>query len=255
MSAILGVLLLHPQPEAAMRTELSPEEMRSPLRRIVVTGPVGSRETLIDELPVFAEQNRFVIRLSGDPASPGDTYVQIYRSDIKMIGRITAGETRLDLGMYRTSGRMPANFINGGVNGLRSAIDRLPGMRFEQTVFVSGDDMALEPRTGRKAARSATIHIPDHARSAVRQKLAGFADLNGLAMGFREPLIDQKEIAFDAYADGIKFLGFSPVSSSELIVFIDRIGDRSVSDTMINHFFNELRRAVEQIDGVTFKDR
>jgi hypothetical protein len=238
-----------------MPFKLSPEEMRAPLRRIVVTGSVGGRNALIAILPVFASENRFVIRFSPDPVRAGDIYVQIYRSDIKMIGRIPAGETRLDLGVYRTFHRMPANFIDGGVDGLRAIIAKLPNMRFEQTVFVKGDDMSLEPRTGIPAARSATIRFPDTAYLAMKQELASFAEFNGLAIGFRKPLIDPKEITFDAYAEGIKLSGSTPFSINELEIGSTRTGDRSASDAFINHIFDELRRTVEQIDGVKFKDR
>ena len=238
-----------------MRTELSPEEMRAPLRFITITAPANARDGLIATLPTFAAKNRFKIRLSRDPAKPGDVFVQMYRSDIKMIGRSPAGEPRLDLTVYRTLHRIPVEAIDQGVGGLRAAVSELLGSRFEQTVFVRGDDMALEPRTGYAAASTAIIRLPGGAREAVKRQLVSFAEENGLAMGFSQVTPDPKQITFDMYGEVVRLSGSMPFSNSELYISISRTGDRSASLAEIDHLFTELQRAVVQVDGVTFSER
>lgn len=238
-----------------MLTELPPAQMRAALRAITVKAPADARDGLIATLPVFAAQNRFKIRLSRDPAKPGDVFVQLYRSDIKMIGRVPAGESRLDLTVYRTLHRIPVEAIDQGVGGLRAAVARLPGARFEQTVFLRGDDMALEPRTGYPAARTAIIQLPEGAREAMKQQLLSFAEANGLAMGFSQVTPDPRPITFDMYGEVVEISGDMPFSQSELYVSISRSGDRSASMAEIDHLFAELQRAVEQVDGVKFTAR
>lgn len=179
----------------------------------------------------------------------------MYRSDIKLIGLIPAGEPRLDLTVYRTLHRIPVEAIDQGVGGLRAAASRVSGARFEQTVFVRGDDMALEPRTGIPAVRNAIIRLPDAAREALKGQLISFAESKGLAMGISQVTPDPKQITFEMYGEVVALSGSSPWSNNELHVGISRSGDRSASQATIDHLFVELRRSVEQIDSVTLSER
>jgi hypothetical protein len=238
-----------------MPFELSPDEMRAPLRSITITVPGKDRDALVGKLPAFADTNHFLIRVSRDPARPGDVFVQMYRTDIKMIGRLPTGEPRLDLTVYRTLHRIPPEAIDQGVGGLRKVVSELPGARFEQTVFVQGDDMTLEPRTGIAPVRSAIIRLPDAAREALKGQLVSFSEANGLAVGFRQVTPDPKQITVTMHSEDVEISGGMPFSMNELHMNLYRSGDRSASRALIDHLFAELQHAVLKVDGVTFSER
>lgn len=238
-----------------MPAKLSPEQMREPLRSIIVTAPDGARNAVFCALQRFASTNRFKLRLSRDPAKPDDAFVQLYRADIKFIGRMAAIETHLKLVVYRTLHRAPVEAVNQGVNGLRNAIGVVPGADFKETIFVRGDDMSLEPQEGYPAARTALVRLPTAVREVFKNRLLTFADDNGLAIGFSQVTPDPTKVTFDMYDEAVTISGFTPFDETGLYVDISRCGDRSAPEDYIDHLWADLKRAVLRVEGVTYEPR
>ena len=238
-----------------MPFELSAEEMRAPLRSVAISLGAGEREQLLGKLRIFSNGYGFAIRLSGDPAKPGDIFVQLYRTDIKMIGRLPAAIPRLDLTVYRTWHRVPAEGVEQGVGGLRQSVSSLPGVRFEQTIFERGDDMSLEPRDGRAPVRSARIALEDRSRDALKLAFARFAEASGMAIRFTQSTPDPKNLVVMMHREDVDIIGTMPFSTQVLEISISRSGDRTASQAVIDQTFEALRRSVEQVAGLTFTER
>jgi hypothetical protein len=232
--------------------ELSPEEMRSPLRSVTVHFSASDRDVLVAKLRDLANHYRFAIRFSTDPARPGDIFVQLYRSDIKMIGRMQAGEPRLELTIYRTLHRVPVEAVEQSVSVLQQIATELPNARFVQTVFALGDDMALEPRTGTAPVRAARVTHADGAQDAIKRQLAIFADANGYAIRFTQVTPDPKDFIVSLYSESLNIRVDKAFTNDKVDALIYLAGDRTASRTAIDQTFALLREAFEQIPGVLF---
>lgn len=226
--------------------------MRSPLRSVTVTYNPSQRAILFAKLRALADHFRFAIRLSTDPARPGATFVQLYRSDIKMIGEAPADVPRLGLTIFRTLQRVPSEAVDQGVGILRRLAVELLNGGFQQVVFEDGDDMALEPWAGKGPVRSTRFSHADGTQDEIKQQLAQFAKNNGFALRFRQISPDPKEIVADLYTEGLNITVDRAFSNEKMNVFIYRAGDGSTSDAGINHTFAALRGALEEIPGVSF---
>jgi hypothetical protein len=249
----LGASVLAPRTEEfPMRTELSPEAMRAPLRSVTITFGAGQHARLLAGLRGLADRLGFAIRLSGDPARPGATFVQLYRTDIKMIGWVPADVPRLDLTIYRTLHRVPPAAVEQGAAALRQLAAEVPSGRFEQTIFHHCDDMDFEPRTGIAPARVARVAHVDGAQEAIRRQIALFADENGYAVRFAQTTPDPKDLKISLYSEGLDIFITEYFSHEKMSVTIKRSGDRTASDALIDHTFEALRRAIEQVPGSSF---
>ncbi len=238
-----------------MPTELSPEAMRSPLRSLTIVFGSGDRDLLLAKLREVANRNRFAIRVSSDPGKPGDVFVQMYRSDIKMIGLIPNELDRLDLTVLRTVRRVPAEAIEHGVSAIRELVGKLPKAQFEQSIFERGDDMSLEPRTGISPVRSARLTHANNAQDQIKRQIAQFADENSYAIRFTQTTPNPQDLAAYLYSESLNIVVDKAFSNEEMGIAIYRAGDRTTSEAAIDSTFDALRKAIEQVPGVSFVPR
>jgi hypothetical protein len=230
------------------------ETMRSPLSSVSIKVRRGQRDCLPDVLRSFADSYGFALRLSTDPTRPDDHFVQMYRSDVKMIGYLPALTLRLDLNVYRTLDIVPGAAIRQAVDGLKKSSSKLPGIAFEETVFEAGDDMSIH-QSGILPVLRADIQLEDSVREELRTQIAAFAVANGFALTFTQTSPNPKAITFDMYRENLWIFGHTPFSMNQLRFAIYRSGDRTATFDEIEQTFIALQRTVERVPGVSFARR
>ncbi len=237
-----------------MPYELSAEEMRMPLRAISITVPNTSRATMLAQLQVFGRDTRFAIYAAPVDQGTHPSKIAAYRSDITFTGTLSDDGSKLELIVIRTFDRVPQVAIDQGVEGLRSAIAPLSGVRFEQKVFVRGDDMRLDPRIPISAVRGGRIGLSDGLHEALKRRFLRFTEQNGMAVTWGQLSADPREFAINAYSEKVTVSGATFSGGREFSIALHRTGDRSATEESLSELFARLRQALEEVDGVIFID-
>lgn len=138
---ILALLLFGAGAVFACARWINTEREQLPIRSVRVTiegeARLRYREKYIAALNEFALENAFSIRVSHSSPDLDDILVQMWRSDVKLIG-VNATESptsdiTFKIGIYRNStAPTQSAVIDHLVDGLRRAIGRVQGARFSE---------------------------------------------------------------------------------------------------------------------------
>ena len=250
----LAVLLLSVSPvrpraqEAAL---LTAEQLRQPLRALAFTFDEGALDALPSRLRSFAGPSGFALRLSGDPQGAEGALVELYRTDIKLIGRLRFRPARLDVQVFRTSHRVPAEAVDQGVGALAAALAAVPGQRLKQQTFKRGDEFAgREPSVS--AVHGADGSIAESALGAIKQSLVDFANARGFAIRLSRNTPDPRSVTFQMFRNDMQFLGGFVLEFGTFGIGVYRSGDGTVAQADIDAAFDALSATLERASGVPF---
>jgi hypothetical protein len=225
--------------------------MNDPLSLLWITFQEGRRDQILDCLHSFADDNRFNIRLSADSGRPSDIFIQMYRTDIKMIGHLPKNGLRLDLTVFRTASPVPVEEVRKGIDALRRTVLTVPETNLEETVFERGDVMPKE-KTPILPIHVAVVHYRKNESGALEHQIFSYAEDNGFAIRSIRGTPDPLDISFTMFREDLFVLGIA--NNEELRVAFYRSGDATASAAVVDQAFEGFAHATERVPSVRFRN-
>jgi hypothetical protein len=190
--------------EKIMHTQSANKDYSVVLRKIFITFPQNSETIMPNLLKSFADKNGFALRLVPQLEKSKKLHVQLYRSDIKLIGEQDNVDNALKLNVYSTFLRgVPEANVNDGVGEFKSTMVSHRGVQYEEIKLnVIEDDQQKMPRF--HSLRNAEFSVPKGMYNQVRQRVAEFAEKNEFAIKYVRATPDPDEISVSLYKDNIR---------------------------------------------------
>lgn len=235
---------------------MSPDALHKPMRLIIIRFPNAERTALIERIKTFAQTYGFAIRLSDDATHPGEIFLQLYRGDMKMICATDRRRSEFDIALYKTPGHpAPMWALDQAIVRLQRIVEQIPNTHLSQQILATSDPTP-ENRDGQSPIRMALIGVQPGARPRLLEQFKAFAHANGFAIHLGQTTPDPENFAIDMFRDDIWISGFTPFTVREAdFGFYDTYVIRPAKPEAVTQAFEALRRAVEQVQGVTFVER
>jgi hypothetical protein len=111
----------------------------APIRIVKVTIGKGAYNQYVRAIRKFADSYAFAIRVSHSSPKPDDILVQLWRSDVRIIGanssEVGARDTTFDIVLFNNCGcdvPVPPTTINRLVFGLKGTVGQIQGATFSE---------------------------------------------------------------------------------------------------------------------------
>jgi len=103
---------------------------KSPRKKFVVSIQKDQQKELFNQFKIFADKNRFAVRIAPNTPSGEDFSIEMWREDIMMFGANPFEPGELGIGFYNTDDAnpypMPEQTLNTLINDFTEVINEIP---------------------------------------------------------------------------------------------------------------------------------
>ena len=224
----------------------------APVRLVNISFPQHTDAQILKAIEIFAIKNRFTLKISGVPNQLSNELIELFRTDIRMTGTLAADKHQLDIAVYRTyKWNVEQAAFDQGVYALRDEMLTLGKLEFNQIVLKLGD-IDRNPN-GYGNEKNAIIKVSDGRRKLVRDSLYKFAELNNFSVHILQHTPVSNDATVNLFRQGIKISLVSFSDVDEAFVSVYKLTGLQVSPEEVSRLFDDLKRRVEQIEGVNFQ--
>lgn len=233
---------------------MSPERKPIPHRILSIAFDRNERQAVFDAIARFAEAYGFAARISSDSLHPGEPLLQLYRSDMKMVGATHEAPSRLDIAIYKTPrDGTPLWAIDQAVAGLRQRVAPIRGVSVSQQTPTRVD----APETfidSFPSLRSLNITLAERTqRDALAEQLQAFANQNRFAILISKTKPDPNDLAVFMFRDDAMIIGSMPFAIGELSLrfYAGRFpdGEHIMPPDQLDLLTNDLKQTLARIPG------
>ncbi len=237
-----------------MHTQSISTDYSSALRKIHVVYSKTTEEATIANIKTFALEYGFAFRIAQKPDSSSTIILELYRSDIKLIGDWDKNNHSIDILVFPTYRELVEEApINQGVNAFKSSIKDVKGVKIDEKIL-RVNSTNQDRMQSFHSLRSAEFKVPKGKHNQVRKLILEFADRNQFAIRFGKATPYADDLTISLYRDNIliNIDTLLPVSEDVRVPCYQLNGPELKLET-INELYNDLKNTLETIDGVNFE--
>ncbi len=235
-----------------MQTEPETVDFEAPVRLVSISFPKLNDAQILKAIENFAGRNKFALRITGVPGRLSDEYLELFRTDIRMTGALSADRHTLDIAVYRSyKWNVEKAAFDQGVNALRAAMQAAGELEFNQTILKSGD--TARNTKGYGGSGGASFIIPEGQLERVRLEISNFAQENGFAIRFFHRTPNPDELSVILYRSGIQIALDAGFSEGEIQISDCPLTGQDVPLDVILGLYKDLKLRLEKIENLVVK--